>query len=238
MKACFLGSTGVVAETARLQRLAYNAAFKDMGLDLYWNVATYCKLLEVPGGQHWLEHVLGDEWPEGLAAEAQALQHRHFLKLVEGGLWLRTGIAEAVSLCQREGIALAWVTTAKPELVQALLTHTVGLEAGFFDLITTEEDVAARKPDPASYHYALCALGLEARDVVAIEDRPVNQSAALQAELQCYLYPGEYAAVEHNLLVTRDVPDTLERAIALFRHDVTAAAAGSTGTAAHRQVLP
>jgi HAD superfamily hydrolase (TIGR01509 family) len=220
MKACFLGSTGVVAETARLQRLAYNAAFKDMGLDLYWNVATYCKLLEVPSGQRWLEQVLADEWPEGLVEETQALQHRHFLKLVEGGLWLRPGIAEAISLCRREGIALAWVTTAKAELVRALLTHTVGLDADAFDLITTEDDVPAWKPDPAVYHHALGTLGLDARDVVAIEDRPVNQSAALQADLQCYLYPGEYAAVEHNLLLTHDVPGTLERAIALFRHEV------------------
>lgn len=115
---------------------------------------------------------------------------------------------------------LAWVTTAKSALVEALLTHTVGLKVAAFDLITTEDDVPAWKPDPAAYHLALGTLGLDARDVVAIEDRPVNQSAALQAELQCYLYPGEYAAVEHNLLVTRDVPGTLQRAIALFRHDV------------------
>ncbi|MEQ8263838.1 HAD family hydrolase [Pseudohaliea sp.] len=222
MKACFLGSSGVVVESARLQRLAYNAAFKDMGLELYWNVATYCKLLEVPGGQRWLEHVLGDEWPEGLAEEVQALQHRHFLKLVEGGLWLRPGIANAISLCRREGIALAWVTTATPDMVGALLTHTVGLDVEAFDLITTAEDVSTLKPDPGVYYHALSTLGLEAADVIAVEDRPVNQSAALQADLQCYLYPGEYAAVEHNLLVTRDVPGTLERAIELFREDAPA----------------
>ena len=234
MKACFLGSTGVVAETARLQRLAYNAAFKDIGLDLYWNVATYCRLLEVPGGQHWLEHVLGVEWPEGLAEEVQALQHRHFLKLVEGGLWLRPGIAEAISLCRREEITLAWVTTATPEMVSALLTHTMGLDVEAFDLITTAEDVPALKPDPAAYYHALRILDLEAAEVIAVEDRPVNQSAALQADLQCYLYPGEYAAVEHNLLVTRDVPETLERAFALFRQDAPALPNGPVGLGGQR----
>lgn len=237
MKACFLGATGVVAETARLQRLAYNAAFRDMGLDLYWNVATYCRLLEVPGGQRWLEHVLGDEWPEGLAEEVQALQHRHFLKLVEGGLWLRPGIADAISLCKREEITLAWVTTAAPEVVSALLTHTVGLDAEAFDLITTAEGVPALKPDPAAYYHALSTLGLEAAEVIAVEDRPVNQSAALQADLQCYLYPGEYAAVEHNLLVTRDVPGTLDRAIALFRQDAPASSQGPADLAQPRGPL-
>jgi len=216
MKACFFGSTGVVAETARLQRLAYNSAFKETGLDLYWNVATYCRLLEVPSGQRWLEHVLGDEWPEGLAEEVQALQHRHFLRLVEGGLWLRPGISEAIRFCKREQIVLAWVTTAKAEMVEALLTHTVGLDVSTFDMITTEEDVAALKPDPEVYHHVLRRLAVAPTDVVAFEDRPVNQAAALHADLQCYLYPGEYAPAEHNVLVTRDIPGTLARAHALW----------------------
>jgi HAD superfamily hydrolase (TIGR01509 family) len=216
MKACFLGSTGVLAETARLQRLAYNAAFKEMGLQLYWNVATYCKLLEVPGGHRWLEHVLGDEWPEGHADEVQALQHRHFLALVEGGLSLRPGISEAIDFCRQSGIALAWVTTAKAEMVEALLAHTAGLEAGVFDLITTEDDVAALKPSPEVYDFALQRLGVAAHDVVGLEDRIVNQASALQADIQCYLFPGEYAALEQNVLVTWDAHETLVRAHSLW----------------------
>jgi beta-phosphoglucomutase-like phosphatase (HAD superfamily) len=85
------------------------------------------------------------------------------------------------------------------------------------------------------YRHALCTLGLQAAEVIAVEDRPVNQSAALRADLQCYLYPGEYAAVEHNLLVTRDVAGTLERAIALFRHDACAPAAGLVDGAGRRE---
>ena len=222
MKACFLGSTGVVAETARLQRLAYNAAFKEMGLQLYWNVATYCKLLEVPGGHRWLEHVLGDEWPEGLADEVQALQHRHFLGLVERGLSLRPGISEAIDFCRQAGIVLAWVTTAKAEMVEALLAHTAGLDASAFDLITTEDNAAALKPSPEVYHFALQRLGLGPQDVVALEDRIVNQTSALQADIHCYLFPGEYAALEQNVLVTWDAHETLVRAHSLWADDKVA----------------
>ena len=78
MKACLLGSIGVIVETSRLQRLAYNAAFEELGLDVYWNVATYCKLLEVPGGLRRLESVFGSEWPVGMADEVYALKQKHF----------------------------------------------------------------------------------------------------------------------------------------------------------------
>lgn len=227
MEACFLGSTGVVAETSRLQRLAYNAAFKDMGLDLYWNVATYCKLLEVPGGQRWLEHVLDGEWSEGLAEEVQALQHRHFLRLVEGGLWLRPGIGDAISFCRRSGIALGWITTARADMVDALLAHTSGLDAGDFDLITTEEDAKSLKPSPEIFYRALATMGLDGSTVIAFEDRPVNQTAALEAGLQCYLYPGEYAPLDSNVLVTRDPVATLEHTQALWTDSSVAGAAGT-----------
>ena len=52
MKALFFGSIGVIAETSELQRRAYNAAFRDYGLDWYWSVANYCEMLKKPGGMN------------------------------------------------------------------------------------------------------------------------------------------------------------------------------------------
>ena len=46
MKAIFLGSIGVIAETSELQRQAYNAAFSEFGLDWYWSIANYCEMLK------------------------------------------------------------------------------------------------------------------------------------------------------------------------------------------------
>ena len=44
MKALFFGSIGTILETSEIQRQSFNLAFKDAGLNWYWNIATYCDL--------------------------------------------------------------------------------------------------------------------------------------------------------------------------------------------------
>jgi len=46
MKSILFGSIGVLVESSEIQRKAFNKAFKEFGLDWYWNVANYIKMLE------------------------------------------------------------------------------------------------------------------------------------------------------------------------------------------------
>ena len=117
-------------------------------------------------------------------------------------------------------------------MVEALLAHTSGLDAADFDLITTEDDATSLKPSPEIFYRALASMGLDAGAVIAFEDRPVNQTAALEAGLQCYLYPGEYAPLDSNVLVTRDPLATLERTQALWADSGLPGAAGAELTGA------
>ena len=49
MKSILFGSIGVLTESSAIQRRAFNEAFKEFGLDWYWNVANYIKMLQKPG---------------------------------------------------------------------------------------------------------------------------------------------------------------------------------------------
>ena len=40
MKALFFGSIGTIVETSEIQRQSFNLAFKEAGLNWYWNIAT------------------------------------------------------------------------------------------------------------------------------------------------------------------------------------------------------
>ncbi len=53
-----------------------------------------------------------------------------------------------------------------------------------------------------------------------------NVDDLLAADLQCYLYPGEYAPVENNVLVTRDLPAKLAQV-----HDLWSARAAAEAPA-------
>ena len=46
MKAILFGSIGTLIETSDLQREAFNQAFKEAGLDWYWDQEDYTKLLK------------------------------------------------------------------------------------------------------------------------------------------------------------------------------------------------
>ncbi|WP_439100359.1 HAD family hydrolase [Congregibacter sp.] len=220
MKACLLGSTGVVVETSRLQRLAYNAAFEELGLDLYWNVAAYCSLLQLPDEFRRLELALGEGAPMGLADEVLALQRRHFARIIDGGLKPRQGILDVIGFCQRNDIRLGWVTTEDPTLTALLASQVEGIELSSFDFVCHRNDVSKEKPDPAIYRYALQQLGEQPQEVIAIEDTARAQASALEADLQCYLYAGEYALLENNVLATRDIYSTVKRAHSLWSDDM------------------
>ena len=55
------------------------------------------------------------------------------------------------------------------------------------------------------YNLALTKLKIEAKQAIAIEDTEANQSAAMQAELICYLFAGEYASTQYNINIINSI---------------------------------
>ncbi|MEM8636840.1 MAG: haloacid dehalogenase, partial [Pseudomonadota bacterium] len=56
-----IGSIGVLAETSDIQRRAYNQAFREAGLDWYWDKDTYKSLLLTSGGRKRLRRLSADQ---------------------------------------------------------------------------------------------------------------------------------------------------------------------------------
>ena len=200
MKALFLGSIGVIAETSEVQRQAYNAAFAEHGLDWYWNVANYCEMLKNPGG---IKRI--NSFSNGLlsADEITAIHSKKeafFSDFLRQGIAPRPGVSECILKCKQNGVRLGFITTTTSNnidtLSYALKEH---LEFTDFDLITTKDDVSAEKPSSDVYGYALNRFGLDADDVIAIEDTEANQAAALHEQILCYLFAGEYATTTYHL---------------------------------------
>ena len=54
-KAILFGSIGTLIETSDLQRESFNVAFKEAGLDWYWDQEDYRLLLKQSGGTKRIE---------------------------------------------------------------------------------------------------------------------------------------------------------------------------------------
>ena len=65
LRRLLLDSDGTIADTERFgQRVAYNLAFQELGLDWVWSEALYGELLAVAGGKERLRYYLERYRPE------------------------------------------------------------------------------------------------------------------------------------------------------------------------------
>ena len=198
LKAVIFGAIGTIAETSDLQRQSFNMAFKEAGLDWYWSPALYRSLLQTNGGQERLREFRDADPARHSVSNAtiedlHSAKTRHYADLVQasGALEPRPGVAALVALCLAHHIKLAWCTSTSLENVSSIQQALVGkLPLERFDTVVTIDKINRVKPAPDAYIYALAQLGLQAHEVVAIEDTPVSITAAKAAGVCCIATPG------------------------------------------------
>src|SRR5664279_2303396 len=143
---------GTIAETERLgHRVAYNAAFAQLGLDFTWDTALYGELLAVGGGKERIAHYLDRYRNGGRAygdrAELIAALHerkQQIFSALAGSIAVRPGIRRIVREARAAGVRLAIVTTAARTGVNAVLGRDPELHAAF-DLIAAGDIVPCKK---------------------------------------------------------------------------------------------
>jgi HAD superfamily hydrolase (TIGR01509 family) len=194
---------GTIAETERLgHRVAYNAAFAQLGLDFTWDTKLYGELLAVGGGKERIAHYLdryrngGQEY--GNRAELIAALHERKQKIfgaLAGSIAVRPGIRRVVREARAAGLRLAIVTTAARSGVDAVLDRDPGLRAAF-DLIAAGDIVARKKPAPDIYAHVLAELGAQAAHCIAVEDASIGLQAARAAGITTLVTVSEYTRDE------------------------------------------
>ena len=199
MKAILFGSIGTLVETSELQRQSFNLAFKEAGLDWYWNTATYCKLITEPGGMKRIRNYDENTLSDADITKLHGLKEDFFAKLVPEKLYLRPNVKHVLNLATTNGLQLGFITTTSQRNIDLLKEGlSLQLDLSVFDLITTAKDVSQPKPNPEVYQYALDKLNMKGSDAIVIEDTPTNQKCATAAGLKCILFPGEYAEIPEN----------------------------------------
>jgi HAD superfamily hydrolase (TIGR01509 family) len=177
MKALIFDVDGTLAETEEVHRRAFNQAFADAGLDWFWDVELYGRLLTVTGGKERIRHFV-DAYggrPRLTAEELAALhavKTKHYASLAaNGALVLRPGIERLLREARAAKIRLAIATTTTAANIESLLQVTLGPDwRRWFEFILAGDSVPAKKPASDIYWLALEKLGLPAAECVAFED--------------------------------------------------------------------
>ena len=168
LRALLFDFDGTIAETERHgHRVAYQAAFDELGLGWKWDEDLYGELLAVAGGKERLTHFIRErnaqlpvDWEiETLVATIHEMKRERFSEIAPS-IPLRPGVARLINEAKAAGLRVAVATTAAPEGVDALLEHHRH-ELAAIDLVAAGDIVESKKPAPDIYLFALEALGLQ-----------------------------------------------------------------------------
>ena len=211
MKSILFGSIGVLVESSEIQRKAFNKAFKEFGLDWYWNAANYIKMLEKPGGLNRIAEYSKFKLNENEVKEIHNLKVKHFKYLSKNKLKPRRGILEIIDYGLKNNIKVGFITTTN-KLTLDLVTEGLSdfIDFSKFDLITYDENVSRRKPHPDIYNYAIKKLNLDCSSSISIENTIENCKSSKKAKLPTLFYPGEYTFFRDSDNFTNDILKSVE----------------------------
>ena len=211
MKSILFGSIGVLTESSEIQRRAFNEAFKEFGLDWYWNAANYIKMLQKPGGLNRIAEYSKFKLNENEVKEIHNLKVKHFKYLSKNKLKPRRGILEIIDYGFKNNIKIGFITTTN-KLTLDLVTEGLSdfIDFSKFDLITFDENVSRRKPHPDIYNYAIKKLDLDCSSSISIENTIENCKSSTDAKLSTLFYPGEYTFFRDSDNFTYDIIKSVE----------------------------
>mgnify|MGYP001584517307 CR=1 FL=1 len=206
MKSIFFGSIGSLVECSEIQRKAFNLAFKEYGLDWYWNIANYIKMLKEPGGLNRIVEYSNFKLSQQDAKKIHLLKIKYFRLLSKNSLKPRKGVEDIIQYALKNDIKIGFVTTTTKETL-ALITNNISKYIDFtkFDLITHDELINKRKPDSEIYNYALKELKVTNLNAIAIENTFESCKSAKSANIHTLYYPGEYTIYDKSDFVSMDI---------------------------------
>lgn len=194
---------GTLADTERdAHRVAFNMAFKAVGLDWDWTVPLYGELLEITGGKerikHYIDNYLDDFSYDGNLSDFIRQLHEsktdYYVKVLsEGDIELRPGVERLINEAREQGLKLAIATTTTMENVEVLIRKTLGEEAlKWFEVIAAGDVVPKKKPAPDIYIYAMEKMSLTPQQCLAFEDSHNGILSTSAASLQTIVTVNDY----------------------------------------------
>lgn len=175
IRALLFDLDGTIADTARVNVAAYQAALAEAGIQVQAD-----RLGRLASGRHWKQFLPGLIEACGASADPAAIADRKKVLYagMVGGVRLNGGLLALLAGC-RDRMRTALVTTASRANVDAIL-DAHGLRPDF-DVVVTGDDVSRHKPDPEAYLLAAARLAVAPAQCLVFEDSDIGLKSARAA---------------------------------------------------------
>ena len=193
-KALLFGSIGTLIESSDIQRNSFNEAFKEAGLDWYWDEEDYKILLKKSGGTKRVEDFAQKN---NVNINAEKIRNRKteiFSSFISKNKQeLRKSVKEIIKFTKENNIKLAFSTSTTINNVDAVFETLSGqITKHDFEFIGNKSMVRNEKPNPDIYKVTIERLNLRSEECLAIEDTEESSKSAVNAGIKCIGFPGEY----------------------------------------------
>ena len=193
-KALLFGSIGTLIESSDIQRNSFNEAFKEAGLDWYWDEQDYKILLKKSGGTKRVEDFAEKNNVNVNASKIRNRKTEIFSSFImKNKQKLRKSVNEIINFTKKNNVKLALSTSTTINNVEAVfksLSNQISKED--FHFIGNRSLVKYEKPNPEIYKLTLEKLNLEPDNCLAIEDTEESSKSAVRAGIKCVGFPGDY----------------------------------------------
>ena len=193
-KAILFGSIGTIIETSELQRKSFNDAFKEVGLDWYWDEIDYKNLLQKSGGSKRIEDFAQKNNANVDSSKIRLRKTEIFNKyLLDEIFEPREGVLDIIHHAKENGLKLGFVTSTTTNNINAVFSSLKKfIQKDDFDFIGNNNLIDKPKPSLEIYIKALESLSLEASECIAIEDTEESAKSSLDAKIKCIGFPGNF----------------------------------------------
>ncbi len=206
IKAVFWDLDGTIADTEMYgHRLAFNSAFKESGINVYWDENCYSDLLAIHGGTHRIKFYCVNNKIDLSDNRIKQIHHKKqelYSKIIENGsIKLRTGVKRLISELSAANIEQYIVTTSSLLAVEPLVKTMFSNTANPFSGYITSEDVNYPKPNPEAYLKAINYSLIPKENIMVIEDTIAGLNAALSANLNCIVTLSPWSKEDHGIFL-------------------------------------
>ena len=193
-KALLFGSIGTLIESSNIQRNSFNEAFKEAGLQWYWDEQDYKILLKKSGGTKRVEDFAEKNNETVNATKIRNRKTEIFSSfIIQNKQKLRPGVYEIINYAKENNIRLGFSTSTTTNNVNAVFESLSGqISKEDFDFIGDRSFVKNEKPNPEIYNVTIEKMNLKKEDCLAIEDTEESSISAVRADIKCIAFPGEF----------------------------------------------
>ena len=192
MKAIIFGSIGTLVETSDIQRQSFNHAFKQIGIDWYWDKNKYKKLLKKSGGINRVEHFANINQSTVDSKKIRELKTQYFNRYLNSNtINPREGVLKVIKYAKLNNIKIGLASTTTIENIDAIFTTLKDkIIKTDFNFIGNNKLIKKVKPYPDIYFEALKKLNVKENECIAIEDSIESAKSAYEAKIECIAFPG------------------------------------------------